>query len=166
MTHNLIVRGNLVHHNYGPGLWTDVDNIDTLYEYNEVSDNDDAGIFHEISYRATIRNNTVSRNGFGYHPWLWGAGIQVAASRDVEVYGNVLIDNAQGIAALQQNRGTGLYGPRQVVNLYVHDNTIIQTWRGRGRARAGCQRHLVLHDPEQPLQRQRLPRPGLTTMRG
>src|SRR6185295_4962399 len=124
LTRNLVVRNNFVHHNYGPGLGTDINNIDTLYEANTVSDNEQAGIFHEISYRATIRYNTVARNGYAYHAWLWGAGIQIAASPDVEVHDNTLVDNAHGIAAIQQNRGSGTYGMHSVDNLYVHNNTI------------------------------------------
>ena len=126
-THNLVVRNNDVHDNLGPGLWTDIDNIDTLYEGNYVADNSDAGIFHEISYRAIIRNNTVTGNGFGFHVWVWGGGIQVAASPNVEVYGNTVTGNANGITAIQQNRGTGAYGPWEIGNLYVHDNLVSQS---------------------------------------
>ena len=126
-TSKLTVRGNFAHHNGGPGLWTDIDNIDTLYENNTVEDNAWVGIFHEISYAAVIRNNVVRRNGFGHPEWIWGAGILVAASPNVEVYGNTLEGNADGIGAVQQNRGSGKYGPYQVSNLWVHDNTIDMT---------------------------------------
>jgi hypothetical protein len=34
MTNNLIVRNNYVHDNYGHGLWTDIQNQNTLYEGN------------------------------------------------------------------------------------------------------------------------------------
>jgi parallel beta-helix repeat protein len=126
---NLVVRGNFVHHNDGPGLWTDINNIDVLYENNRVEDNGLSGIFHEISYRATIRNNVVSRNGASNPTsyWVDGAGILVSSSSDVEVYGNTLTDNYQGITGLEGNRGTGLYGPWLLQNLYVHNNTVIQT---------------------------------------
>jgi parallel beta-helix repeat protein len=123
-TRNLVVRGNYAHHNHGPGLWTDINNIHTLYEGNLVEDNHAAGIFHEISYDAVIRNNTVRRNGWGKSVWLWGAGILVAASPNVEVYGNTVEENADGIAAIQQNRGSGMHGPYLVENLHVHGNTI------------------------------------------
>ena len=59
----LVARGNFVHHNGGPGLWSDIDNIRTLYEGNRVEDNAREGIVHEISYSAVIRGNTVLRNG-------------------------------------------------------------------------------------------------------
>ena len=127
-TTNLVVQNNFVHHNNGPGLWTDIDNIYVRIERNRVEDNSLSGIFHEVSYQAVIRYNTVSRNGrsqpFPY--WVDGAGILVSASPDVEVYGNTLTDNFQGIAGLAQNRGTGAYGPLVLRNLYVHDNSIYQ----------------------------------------
>jgi parallel beta-helix repeat protein len=123
-TRGMVVRSNHVHHNQGPGLWTDIDNINTLYEDNLVENNENVGIFHEISYDAIIRNNTVIGNGFGFDVWLWGAGILIAASRNVEVYDNVVTNNADGIAAVQQDRGDGKYGPYEVKNLDVHDNVI------------------------------------------
>jgi hypothetical protein len=124
VTNNLIVRGNHVHHNDGPGLWTDIDNINTLYENNISEDNAQMGIFHEISYAAVIRNNIVRRNGFSFSTWVWGAGILVAASPNVEIYGNTVEGNADGIAAVQQDRGSGRYGAYQLANLWVHDNTV------------------------------------------
>lgn len=131
-TDRLLVRENVVHHNWGPGLWTDVDNINTVYEQNTVHDNEQMGIFHEISYAAIIRHNIVRRNGWGHHAWIWGAGIMVAASPNVEVYGNTVEDNADGIGAAQQDRGVGAYGPHEVWNLWVHDNVIAHTsgWTG------------------------------------
>ncbi|HUP18958.1 MAG TPA: right-handed parallel beta-helix repeat-containing protein [Gemmatimonadota bacterium] len=126
-TRNLVVRNNHVHNNWGPGLWTDIDNIDTLYEGNLVEDNADTGIFHEISYRATIRNNTVRRNGYDrVGAWAYGAGILIAHSPDVEVHDNVVEDNQNGIMGVQQNRGSGAYGAHELRNLNVHDNTVVQ----------------------------------------
>ena len=125
-TIGLVVRNNHVHHNDGSGLWTDIDNIDTVIEHNTVTDNGRSGIHHEISYAAVIRYNTVERNGFAKPTWFWGAGILVDISRDVEVYGNLVRDNANGITAVHQSRPTplGAYGERRLENLHVHDNVI------------------------------------------
>jgi parallel beta-helix repeat protein len=130
-TVGLVVRRNIVRDNEGPGLWTDIDNYDTLYEDNEVTGNSGPGIFHEISYDAVIRNNVVTGNGFGFGSWLWGSGILIAASRDVEVYGNTVTGNANGIGGIQQERGDGAEGPWLLSNLFVHDNTMTL---GEGRA--------------------------------
>lgn len=60
-TTNLKIARNYVYRNHGPGLWTDINNKDALIESNLVEENDDAGIFHEISFGGTIRCN-ISRN--------------------------------------------------------------------------------------------------------
>ena len=126
-TQDLTVRDNYVHHNYGPGLWTDIDNIRTTYEGNLITDNDESGIYHEISYSAVIRNNRVYRNGKTFDPWMWGAQILIAGSQDVEVSGNTVVvgpGGGHGIGLIQQDRGTGRYGPYQVRNNYVHHNDV------------------------------------------
>jgi parallel beta-helix repeat protein len=128
-TNGLIVRNNYVHDNWGPGLWTDISNRNSLYEGNTVLDNAGPGIFHEISFAAVIRNNTIKRNGFDFAGWIWGGGIQVATSRDVEIYGNTLEDNKVGISVTQQNRGTDPLPPFATwvtANINVHDNNITQ----------------------------------------
>jgi parallel beta-helix repeat protein len=138
-TENLTVRGNFSHHNQGPGLWTDINNIYTLYEDNLVEENERGGIFHEISYDATIRNNTARRNGTAkdWPSWTTGAGIEVISSRNVEVHGNDLDDNWQGITGLDDQRGSGNRGPWVLVNLDVHDNTITSRIADRGAGRTG-----------------------------
>lgn len=130
-TDNLIVRGNFSHHNYGPGLWTDINNIYPLYEYNIVEDNYDIGIFQEVGYDAIIRYNTVNRNGTGqlFPGDAFGAGIADSSSRNVEIYGNTLTDNWEGIVGLDTGRsGEGENsGPWLLTNFNVHDNTVNQT---------------------------------------
>jgi parallel beta-helix repeat protein len=134
-TRGLVVRGNLVHDNRGNGLWFDIDNVDALIENNVVEDNEGQGIFYEISYDAIIRGNQVRgnvrlRDGEAACSLLYGAGILVAHSGNVEVYDNVVEDNCNGIAGIQQDRGSGDLGPHLLENLYVHDNTVTMT-RGR-----------------------------------
>ena len=126
-TDGLIVRNNFSHHNGGPGLWTDIDNINTTYEGNVVEDNIGPGIMHEISYDAVIRDNRISRNGKGYRYWA-PAGILVIDSPNVEVSGNTLIDNKGGIAVIQDERVAGRHGSLVVDNVSIHDNQV----RGKG----------------------------------
>ncbi len=126
-TTNLTVRNNWAHHNNGPGLWTDISNVGTLYEGNTADSNYLSGIFHEISYAAIIRNNIVRGNGIAFGTWIDGAGILVGTSRDVEVYGNTVSGNYScGILGLSDSRGSGTLGLYELRNLYVHDNTITQ----------------------------------------
>jgi Right handed beta helix region len=122
-TQGLVVRENYVHNNNGPGLWTDIDNDDVLYEDNLVEWNGGAGISHEISYSAVIRNNTVRYNGINWSPWLWGAQIMIQNSAGAEVYGNevtVSADGGSGIVIIAQNRAHWVSADN-----YIHDNRII-----------------------------------------
>lgn len=121
-TRNLIVRGNYIHHNHGPGLWTDIDNTGVLFEGNRVEDNWQMGILHEISFAAVIRRNVVSRNGHGFTSWAWGAGIVVSSSSNTEVSENTVEGNAGGIVGVQQARGSYL-----LTNLLVRGNTVRYT---------------------------------------
>lgn len=107
----LTLRGNHVYDNYGSGLWCDIDCRNVLFENNLVERNADAGIFYEISFDAIIRNNTVRLNGTGRggqqgSSWVWGAGIQIAASEGVSVYGNTVTvaPGSTGIIIVDQGR--------------------------------------------------------------
>jgi len=126
-TTDLQVIGNYAHHNLGPGLWTDIDNIGTLYEGNLVVANLHAGIKHEISYDAQIVDNWVEANGYGNPNSIAGAGIFVSSSPNVEIWGNTVLDNRHGIGALSRDRGVGKYGPYELRGLYVHDNEVTMT---------------------------------------
>lgn len=124
----LLVRGACVHHNEGPGLWTDIDNINVEFADNLVFENTGDGIKHEISYKAKIHGNKVARNGFPEANWLWGSQILIQNSRDVEVYDNLVEVGTRygnGISIINQNRGDGRYGPRVATNNFVHDNVIV-----------------------------------------
>ena len=137
-TNGLIVRNNVSTHNDGPGLWTDINNVNCLYEGNRVDSNGWRGIFHEISYDCVIRNNTVRHNGHDYPGSsvgaFEGAGILISNSPNVEVYGNVVEDNRNGIMAREDDRDANHpspLGPHHTVNLWVHDNTVRQMDSGR-----------------------------------
>ncbi|WGR91209.1 right-handed parallel beta-helix repeat-containing protein [Bradyrhizobium sp. ISRA443] len=120
---DVVLRGNLVYDNRGPGLWCDIECRDVLYEGNIIERNRDAGIFHEISFSAVIRNNRVRHNGLG-KGWFWGNNILIAASQDVDVHDNALAVSAGkcGIILVDQGRrmkSGDLYKTR---NNNIHDN--------------------------------------------
>jgi hypothetical protein len=122
LTRRLVVRRNCVHHNRGPGLWTDIDNQDALYEKNVVFSNRGIGIFHEISFDAVIRDNIVADNGQDF-AWLYGAQILVSTSKNVEVFGNQVVVSAthgNAIGVVWQNRGT----PYAATGNSLHDNDV------------------------------------------
>lgn len=131
LSENLQVRNNYVHHNEGPGLWSDIDNDHVLYEKNRTSFNKVAGIFFEISFGAVIRDNIIENDGDnpgGPTGFRSGAGIVLNTSSDAEIYGNQIANCPNGILAIQVNRGVSDWTKRTYAlkNLYVHDNTITQ----------------------------------------
>jgi hypothetical protein len=151
VTHSdgLIWRGNYVHDNDGNGLWTDINNINVLVEENIAINNSRSGIFHEISCKATIRNNYLENNGSakknGPDDMAGANGIAVSNSPDVEIYGNTLVNNYKGIGSINWEHNNRVNVNKCVPstkNLYVHDNTI--THEGPG-AVAGLSRPL---DPD------------------
>lgn len=130
-TDGLVVRNNYTHDNHCDGFWSDLNNINTVYENNRVVDNYRCGINIEISYATTIRHNLITGN--------LGCGIVLNSSRDQDVYDNTLRDNGVGtppngivippaqrgaILIVQQRRGSGRYGKHFAQNISVHDNII------------------------------------------
>ena len=144
ITTRLIVRGNHLHHNNGMGFWTDIDNIYSLYEGNLVEHNSSGGLSHEISYDSVIRNNTLTANGPADPLWLWGGAIQVQNSRNVTVEGNTIdtTEGGNGICLIQQDRGTGRYGPWVTTGNRVYRNHIVSHRYDRGISGA-----IADHDP-------------------
>lgn len=119
--------------NYGPGLWTDNDNEGTIYDGNYVHDNIGPGIFHEISWDASIINNRLWNNGSTqqFCGWLGCPQVRIAASggvngKSIEISGNDIkvTTGGDGVGLSQQSRGSGKYGAWLTQNVHVHHNTI------------------------------------------
>jgi Right handed beta helix region len=124
------VRNAQVHDNDCRGLWADINARDALIEHNLVEGNRAEGIFYEISRDAVIRHNRVYRNGLRGAGWYWDGGITVASSFNVEVYGNRLSGNFNGITGTQQDRPDSTPPVHLLTGLHVHDNLICATAGG------------------------------------
>jgi parallel beta-helix repeat protein len=57
---------NIVHDNFGPGIWLDVHSDHITIDHN-ISYNNTVGILYEISHAGMITNNTVYGNGWSGH---------------------------------------------------------------------------------------------------
>jgi Ca2+-binding RTX toxin-like protein len=70
-------------------------------------------------------------------------------SQNVEVYNNKIdiSSGGNGIGLIQQNRGSGTYGPYLVKNDYVHDNTIVSTNASGGTGGAADYQEAAMFSP-------------------
>ena len=124
------IRNAYVHDNDCRGLWADINAHDALIEHNLVEHNLAEGIAYEISHGAVIRDNQVYRNGYAADGWYWDGGITIAASFDVEIYGNRLSGNYNGITGVQQDRPDSTPPAHLLDHLHVYDNLICATGGG------------------------------------
>jgi hypothetical protein len=105
------VTDNYVHDNHGVGLWADTNNSGMDFEGNYISNNENEGLFYEISYNAYIHDNTFVRNGLVKGPTNPGfptGAIYLSESggdprvnggkyATLEISGNVFTDNWAGV---------------------------------------------------------------------
>lgn len=137
----LTVQNNNSHHNFGPGFWTDINNRGASYLNNIVTDNARAGIFHEISYAATISGNVIKRNGIqeaARNGNTYGGCVQVISSPNVVIHDNTCVDNGSGIFAAQDGRTSGAFGATTITGLDVYDNCIEQQFSSYAAALGGA----------------------------
>lgn len=153
---------NTSRYNGGIGLWADIDNVGLVFDSNIIEDNESCGIRHEISFGAVISNNVIRRNGYGTTNGKWRtkdpstagqsdyfartgnpfmtAGININCSggwaddskQTIEVFGNTVEYNQNGIFLQQRNRGKSLTFPTRtwlVQNVKVHNNIVTVTER-------------------------------------
>ena len=128
-TTNLTWRNNYIHDNYGQGIWSDGNVRTALYEGNTIENNGGAGIDHEISWDAIIRNNNLKNNmtlenGQGKSCW-WGSAVALNNSQNVEIYGNTIeAVGSNAICMVNSTRSAPAGFPQSLANISVHGNTI------------------------------------------
>jgi parallel beta-helix repeat protein len=133
-TLNMHFTNNYVHDNNCMGVWLDINSASNEIDHNRIDNNVDGGVFYEISQDATIHDNEVSGNGSGACGWLWGAGIGIASSFNIQVYGNTLTGNCNGVGETQQNRTDSTPPAHLLENVDVHNNSV----NGTSGARTGA----------------------------
>ena len=84
--------------NRGSGLWFDIGNEACTVRNCLIADNEDAGIFYEISYGLHAQDNVIVGNGFAETPGAWGAeaGIVLSSSPGCVIERNLLVGNKEG----------------------------------------------------------------------
>lgn len=118
---SVLIEGNEVYGNIGPGLWCDIDCTDVVIRANRIYHNTKQGIVYEISHYGRIHGNAVWENGWAKPVWGWGAGILCQNCDHTEIFENTVAWNADGIIVISAER----HDSRPVVGNYVHNNVII-----------------------------------------
>lgn len=109
---NAVIERSIFRDNHGNGIWFDIGNEDCTVRNCLIADNDDAGIFYEISYRLHAHDNVIVRNGFAPRHRAWGAngGISLSSSAGCQIERNLLVGNKEGLQFRDQVRVTNRIG--------------------------------------------------------
>ena len=112
--------------NRGSGVWFDIGNENCTVRQCLIADNEDAGIFDEISFGLQAHDNIIVGNGFASTPGGWGAqaGIVLSSSPDCRIERNLLFGNREGFNFREQTRTTPTINDRNERAVWNHDETI------------------------------------------
>ncbi len=112
--------------NRGNGIWFDIGNEKCVVRNCLIADNEDAGIFYEISYSLHAHDNVIVGNGFNETPGSWGAAaaISLSSSPDCIIERNLMIGNREGFNFREQNRKTPLIEDKNERWIWNHDQLI------------------------------------------
>ena len=94
--------------NRGNGIWFDIGNTNCTVRQCLIADNEDAGIFYEISFRLLAHDNVIVGNGFAATAGAWGAqaGISLSSSPGCVIERNLIAGNREGFNFREQTRST------------------------------------------------------------
>jgi hypothetical protein len=112
--------------NRGNGIWFDIGNTACTVRQCLIADNEDAGIFYEISFSLLACDNVIIGNGFASTAGAWGAqaGISLSSSPGCLVERNLIVANREGFSFREQARATPTIENRESRPVWNHDQFI------------------------------------------
>ena len=112
--------------NRGSGIWFDIGNEECTVSNCLIADNEDAGIFYEISYGLRAHDNVITGNGFASTAGAWGAqaGICLSSSPGCVIERNLLVGNREGFDFREQLRMTPAIEDTTERPVWNHDEII------------------------------------------
>ncbi len=112
--------------NRGNGIWFDIGNTNCTVRQCLIADNEDAGIFYEISFSLRAQDNVIIGNGFAETAGAWGAqaGISLSSSPGCVIERNVIAGNREGFNFREQTRTTPTIEDRAGRPVWNHDQLI------------------------------------------
>ena len=142
LARGVVIESSVFVENRGHGIWFDIGNEDNEVRNCLIANNEDAGIFYEISYGLHAHDNVIVGNGLADNADQWGAnaGISISSSPNCVIERNLIVGNKEGFAFREQIRSTPRIGGgwENKEPVYNHDeimrNNVIaynrdaQTW--------------------------------------
>ncbi len=112
--------------NRGNGIWFDIGNTNCTVRQCLIADNEDAGIFYEISFALHAHDNVITGNGFAATAGAWGtqAGISLSSSPGCVIERNLIVGNREGFNFREQMRTTPTIGDRTSRPVWNHDQLV------------------------------------------
>ena len=112
--------------NRGSGIWFDIGNERCIVRQCLIADNEDSGIFDEISYGLLAQDNVIVGNGFAETRGAWGAqaGIVLSSSPESVVERNLILGNREGFDFREQLRTTPRIGDRHETPVWNHNEIV------------------------------------------
>jgi len=114
---DILMTGHVAAYNEGDGIWFDSGNFNVTVENSLSHHNKGAGIFYEISERATIRNNICYEN--------LGRGVYLSNASDCQVLHNLFWRNGMsGVASIAVDRKYPPFGDEKSRRLQGCNNVV------------------------------------------
>lgn len=126
LSRDVVIEQSRFLRNRGNGIWFDIGNENCTVRQCLIADNEDAGIFDEISYGLRAQDNVIIGNGFAETPGAWGAqaGVCLSSSPNSIVGQNIIAGNREGFDFREQTRTTRTIGDNSEHPVWNHDELI------------------------------------------
>ncbi len=126
LTRGAVLEDSVFVENRGNGIWFDIGNEDCEVRNCLIADNENAGIFYEISYGLHAHDNVIVGNGLAFTPGAWGAaaGISLSSSPGCTIERNLILGNKEGFDFREQLRSTPRIDSRKPEPVWNHDQII------------------------------------------
>ena len=114
--------------NRGNGIWFDIGNEHCTVSQCLIAENEDAGIFYEISFGLQAHDNVIVGNGFAPTAGAWGAqaGLSLSSSPECLIERNLIVGNREGFNFREQTRTTPRIDKKEEAPVWNHDQLIRQ----------------------------------------
>jgi hypothetical protein len=123
---NAVLERSRFLRNRGCGIWFDIGNEHCVVRQCLIADNEDGGIFDEISFGLQAHDNVIVGNGFAATVGAWGAqaGISLSSSPECLIERNLILGNREGFDFREQTRTTPRIGGKAEEPVWNHDEII------------------------------------------